>query len=584
MSNYEKYISIENKEDLKRLRYKLGMSDLELLARPDIIKVVIYARYSSDMQREESIDAQLRYCKEEIARNPNMVLVGVYYDEALSGKFDDREDFQVMVSDARAMKFNQIMVHKFNRFARNQYDSVIYKKKLRDIGIRVISATQKVDDTPEGQMTEAIIEVLDQYYSANLAEEVLKGMRENALKGQSTGGRPPLGYKYDENGYLEINKETAPIARKIFDLYSEGYGMYAIANMMNESGYRSQTGNEFRGSTIGDILTNEKYIGTNVYTIKDEVIKVPNNHPALIDMVTWDKVQSMKGEKNKPRLQGDAIYALTGRIYCAECNGKYSGGGSKLVGSSKKGNKEGSRRNYYYTCNNKRHYGCTNGSVNKDKLERYLCTHIINELLSDESIEGIANAFEIVVQEMMKESNAVPLEKLEKERDSLKKQIQKLLALYIADDKDDDGDDLFDKEDLQEQTKAKKKHLKAIEKQIQSAKMDFSKILKKEDAIKYLQDFKASFDFSSKALIKGLLDTFIDKVIVHHDYINVTYKVDVSGISVPTPQNADVSTSGYVGDTDRYGRPQLILPPMKFRETIERKTISAIDINDINLY
>ena len=575
------YIKIASKEDLKRLRYKaLSPEDLAKLADPNVIKVVIYARYSSDMQREESIDAQIRYCKEEIERNPNMVLIGVYYDEALSGKFDDREDFQVMISDARALKFDRIMVHKFSRFARNQYDSVIYKKKLRDIGIRVVSATQKVDDTPEGKLTESILEVLDQYYSDNLAEEVLKGMRENALKGQSTGGRPPLGYKYDEDGFLEINPETAPIAQKIFDMYVEGYGMYAIANMMNEMGFRSQTGNEFRGSTIGDILANEKYIGTNVYTIREEVIKRENNHPALIDRATWDKAQNMRKEYTKPRMQSDNIYALTGRIYCAECHGKYSGGGSKLVGSSKKGNREGSRRNYYYTCNNKKHHNCTNGSVNKDKLERHLCTHIINELLSDEAIEQIANAFEIVVQEMMRESNAIPLEKLEKEQAALKKQIKKLIALYV----DDDEDDLFDKEELKEQTRAKKKHLKAIEKQIQAAKMDFSKMLKKEDAVKYLQYFKTSFDFQSKVMIKALLDTFVDKVIVHHDIINVTYKVDISNISVPAEPDVDLSMSGYSGDIVRQGSPRWSLPPMKFREAIDRKVISAIDINDINLY
>lgn len=576
----KRYVDITAKEELKKLRYvALTEEDKKKMLQEDVILVVIYARYSSDMQREESIDAQIRYCKEEIARNPNMVLVAVYYDEALSGKFDDREDFQVMISDARALKFNQIMVHKFNRFARNQYDSVIYKKKLRDIGIRVVSATQKVDDTPEGQMTEAIIEVLDQYYSANLAEEVLKGMRENALKGQSTGGRPPLGYKYDEYGYLIFDEETAPIARKIFDMYVEGYGMYAIANMMNAMGYRSQTGNEFRGSTIGDILTNEKYIGTNVYTIRDEVIKRENNHPALIDRATWDKVQGMKGEKTKPRLKGDAIYALTGRIYCAECHGKYSGGGSKVVGSSKKGkNVDGVRRNYYYTCNNKRHHGCSNGSVNKDKLERYLCTHIINELLSEESIEQIANSFDAIIQEMMRDSNAIPLEKLKKEQKSLKRKIAKLLDLYL-----DDEDDSFSKTDLKEQTDALKKHLKAIEKQIQAAEMDFSKIMKKEDALKYLRDFRTSFDNSSKVMIKALLDTFIDKVIVHHDRIAVTYKVDINDIHVPTEENPNIPTTGYAGDTDRYGRAKLTLPPMRFRESIDRATISAININDINL-
>ena len=229
----KRYIDIQDKRELKRLRYiGLTKEDLERLSEQGVILVVIYARYSSDMQREESIDAQIRYCKEEIERNPNMLLVGVYYDEAMTGKFDNREDFQNMIADARELKFAQVMVHKFSRFARNQYDSVIYKKTLRDIGIKVTSATQRIDDTPEGQMTEAIIEALDQYYSANLSEEVLKGMRENALKGLSTGGRPPLGYRYDDSGRLQINPDTAPIARRIFEMGS------ATVRPHSRAGYR----------------------------------------------------------------------------------------------------------------------------------------------------------------------------------------------------------------------------------------------------------------------------------------------------------------------------------------------------------
>ena len=160
-----RYIEIVDKENLKELRYvALSETDLKVMAQPNIIRVVIYARYSSDMQREESIDAQIRYCKEEIARNPNMVLVGVYYDEALSAKdnIEKRDDFQTMVKDGmKHDKFDAVLVHKFSRFARNKFDSAIYKKKLRDIGIRVISATQKIDDSPEGRMMESVIEAMD---------------------------------------------------------------------------------------------------------------------------------------------------------------------------------------------------------------------------------------------------------------------------------------------------------------------------------------------------------------------------------------------------------------------------------------
>lgn len=552
----ERYSDYEDKAELKRLRYVgLKQQDHDLLKMEAILKVVIYARYSSDMQREESIDAQIRYCKQEIERNPNMVLVGVYYDEALSGKFDDREDFQNMIADAKEHHFDQIMVHKFNRFARNQYDSIVYKKKLREIGIRVVSATQKVDDSPEGQMTEAIIEVLDQYYSANLAEEVLKGMRENALKGISTGGRPPIGYKYDENRFLAVDEATAPIVRKLFNMYLEGYGMLSIANMLNAMGLRSQTGNEFRGRTISDILSNEKYIGTNIYHIGEEAIRRENNHTPIIDMDTWNAVQRLKMERSKPRMGSQIVYYLTGKMFCGECNGSYSGGGSKVSNGSK-----GKFRNYYYVCCNKRNKNCSNRAVNKGKIERHLCDHILKRILNDETIEAVATEFEKAVHDMMKASATVPIETLKKERNSLNKKIGKLLDLYLDDESD------MDKEELNQRTKAHKKQLKAIDAQIRAAEVDYSKALKKEDAIKYLQDFRTSYDESSKAFVKAMLDTFIDKVIVYHDRLDITYKVDI-----PSGLNNDSR-----GDNVRLGRPNLTLEPLFFKESLTRKNLAKV--------
>lgn len=575
-----RYIDIESKEDLKRLRYvELSDEDKEKLKRDDVIVVVIYARYSSDMQREESIDAQIRYCKEEIRRNPNMVLVAVYYDEAETGKFDTREDFQNMISHARSLRFNQIMVHKFSRFARNQYDSVIYKRKLREIGIRVVSATQKIDDTPEGQMTESIIEVLDEYYSANLAEEVLKGMRENALKGKSTGGRPPIGYNYDAEGYLEINEETAPIVRKIYDMYLAGCGMVLIANTLNSQGYRSQTGNVFHGRTISDILTNEKYTGTSVYTIKNEEIKVMNAHPAIIDRAEWDRVQEMRAQRTKPRIVSNVLYALTGKLYCGKCGGMFSGGGSKTQ-------RNGKRKNYYYVCNNKRHHGCKAKSLNKDKIERYLCQKIVRELLNDESIEQITNTFEEMVQEMVREKQNIPIEQLEKEKTALNKKISKLLDLYLDDENE------MSKEMLNEKTNEYKKQVKAIEKQIRAAKIDLDSLMKKEEAAEYLRQFRKSYDESNKVMVRALIDTFVDKLIIHDDKVDVTFKVDISrkdggddgGSSPGKPApNKEREVLIVEGGIVSHGRGHLKLPPQLFKLSVTRKDIDRIDISDLNI-
>ena len=170
--------------------------------KPFIRKAVAYARFSSNNQREESIDAQLRaisdYCERE-----NIQLVDIYSDEAQSAKTDNRDDFKNMTDAIFKGNYDidAVLVHKFNRFARNKYDSALYKKRLRDIGIKVVSVTQPIDDSPEGRILESLIEAMDEYYSENLALEVKKGMLENALKGKHTGGGKLLGLSVDDEGY-----------------------------------------------------------------------------------------------------------------------------------------------------------------------------------------------------------------------------------------------------------------------------------------------------------------------------------------------------------------------------------------------
>ena len=170
---------------------------------------VAYGRFSSNNQREESIDAQFRaireYCKKE-----NIELIAEFKDEAISGKTDDREDFQKMINQLLKgnLAVDYVLVHKFNRFARNKYDSALYKKKLKDAGIKVISVSQKIDETPEGELLEGFLETIDQYYSANLAVEVRKGLRENALKGKHAGGQVLFGYSLDKDGYYVPNENA----------------------------------------------------------------------------------------------------------------------------------------------------------------------------------------------------------------------------------------------------------------------------------------------------------------------------------------------------------------------------------------
>ncbi len=156
------------------------------------MKAVIYARYSSDNQREESIEGQLRECKEYAQRNGILVLQS-YIDRALSAKTDNRPEFQRMIRDSAKGLFDTVLVWKLDRFARNRYDSAHYKSQLRKNGVKVISATESIADGPEGIILESMLEGMAEYYSAELAQKVNRGMRENALKARSNGGTIPAG-------------------------------------------------------------------------------------------------------------------------------------------------------------------------------------------------------------------------------------------------------------------------------------------------------------------------------------------------------------------------------------------------------
>ena len=193
-------------------------------------KVALYARFSSDNQRSESIDAQIRamkaYCKQH-----NFVIINTYIDEAKSATTDRRPAFQQMIADSSNHTFDILLVHKLDRFARNRYDSAVYKRELKKNGVLVYSVLENLDNSPESIMMEAVLEGMSEYYSQNLSREVMKGMRENALQCKHTGGIPPLGYDLDEEKRLIINPHEAEAVKLIFDLYYQGYGYSYILSI-----------------------------------------------------------------------------------------------------------------------------------------------------------------------------------------------------------------------------------------------------------------------------------------------------------------------------------------------------------------
>lgn len=392
---------------------------------------VAYARFSSNNQREESIDAQLRairdYCEKE-----NIELIAEFTDEAVSGKTDDRKNFQNMINQLLKghIQADYVLVHKFNRFARNKFDSALYKKKLKDIDIKVVSVSQKIDDTPEGELLEGFLETIDQYYSANLAAEVRKGLRENALKGRHTGGQVLFGYSLDDEGHYVPN-ENAKIVRRIFEEYVAGYPKTEICEKLNKEGYRNQRGKKFNTRTLYDLLRNEKYIGNYVYTISktetirlDGIIKDPP-----IDRKLWVEAQKMceqgsiKGRERKQKRD----YLLTGKTFCTECGCPISGGGSK-----RSGGKEDGKLLYYYKCagKTKQKNGCKNKSLNKDVFEPKVLESIIDVVMNEKQIKQIAKETYKKLEEM-RETPVVTTAQLKKELANIAVKQERLTDLYI---------------------------------------------------------------------------------------------------------------------------------------------------------
>ena len=188
---------------------------------------VIYARYSSNNQREESIEGQIRECTAYAEKN-GITIVKHYIDRAISAKTDNRPEFQQMIKDSDKKLFDIVLVWKLDRFARNRYDSARYKTQLKKNDVKLMSATEVISDGPEGIILESVLEGYAEYYSADLSEKVIRGMTENALKGKFSGGAIPFGYTINADRRFEIDPLTAPFVAETFQRYNDGQTMQLV--------------------------------------------------------------------------------------------------------------------------------------------------------------------------------------------------------------------------------------------------------------------------------------------------------------------------------------------------------------------
>lgn len=460
------------------------------------MRAVIYARYSTDNQREESIEGQLRECREYADKN-GITIIGEYIDRALSAKTDNRPNFQKMIRDSYRKVFDIVLVWKIDRFARNRYDSAHYKHILKKNGVKVLSAKEYISEGAEGIILESMLEGYAEYYSADLAEKINRGLTENALKGKLNGGSIPLGFRLTKEQSLEIDEETAPIVLEVFTRYNDGEKMTDIAKDLSLRGVKSRYGGKITVNIVHYMLKNRRYIGE--YRFRDIVHE--NVFPVIVPVDLFESVQKKMetNQKAPARHKAEDDYILTTKLRCGKC-------GAFMVGESGR-SKTGAIHHYYKCANTKKYKTCDKKAVKKIWIEDMVVNFTMKKIMDDQLVDTIADR---ILEMLSQENTKIPqlqarLKEIDGYIDNLLNAIQQGLFNESAKKRLDEL----------EQTK------KDIETAIFSEQLQKPEITK-DHIIFFITKFR-KIDINDLASRKQLIDSFVSSVYLYDDKIVITF-------------------------------------------------------------
>lgn len=503
--------------------------------------VVGYCRFSSEAQRDGySIEAQVRAITEWAAREGHTIKK-FYIDEARSGTNDNREDFQNMVADAASGTFRAVVVHKLDRFARDRYDSAVYRHKLKTHGVRVISVLEPLDDSPESVMMEAVLEGMAEYYSRNLSREVRKGKKEVALKAQHNGGPVPYGYRVDEQmRYVPIPEEAAVI-REIFSRLDGGSSYADVTRWAISQGLRTRRGSYFNEAFIAHMTTNTMLVGRFSYGLRSKVgqepIIIEDAIEPIVDAdVFWRVHNATLARKRgpRPRVKEDD-YILTGYLFCAHCGSHLFGFKSKKEYKSR----NGADRLYearFYRCarkdpmkHNRRHepdvvlQRCHLRSIRKDVLETFVFSAIENVLFSQATMDWVVAELSVRLKQRKQnaQNNAADANAYRKELEKVRNQKARLLDLYLS--------EALDKATFALKSRELDSREGFLDGEIKRLSAPVSIVVEPDKIKTALEGFIKSPNADSSEYKKRLLATFVDSIAVSNEKIVIYFKFPIPG-------------------------------------------------------
>ena len=451
-----------------------------------------------------------------------MTIIGEYCDRAISGKTDNRPNFQRLIKDSEKGQFEAVIMYTLDRFARNRYDSAIYKAKLKKNGVKVYYAKQPMPDTPEGIILESVLEGYAEYYSENLSRNIKRGLKENALQCLAVGGAGmPLGYTVGEDRKYKIDPVGAKIVQEIFQMYADGMSATQIINECNRRGYKTSRGNAFNKNSLRTMLKNDRYIG--VYRFADVVVE--DGVPPIISRELFEKVQATLRHNYSARARNKAKddYLLTTKLFCGHC-------GSSMVGES--GTSRSGKLHHYYKCiDRKRNHKCKKAVEKKDWIEELVVRFTVQNVLNDETIERIARkTMEIIEKESADTSY---LNGLQNELKDIKKKIKNLM-------------NAIEQGIITPTTKERMDELEAEKNDLEGkiAREEMKKpLLTKERIIHWLNSFKSG-DIDDIEYRRRVVDTLVNSVYVYDDGEKgrrIVFTFNISGQNTATLSCSDIA-------------------------------------------
>lgn len=380
---------------------------------------VIYARYSSHNQKDASIEQQVEACL-KYASELGLTVIDSYADRAVTGKTDKRPQFQKLMKDAANGRFDYVLAWKSNRIGRNMLQALQNAQRLNEYGVQVFYAEEHFEDNAAGRFALRSMMNMNQFYSENMAEDIQRGLLDNARQCKVCGAIP-FGYKVSKDHKYEIDEPRAAVVREIFQHIADGKQISQIVRDLNERGIQNRLGRPFNNNSFTGILENERYRG--IYIYKD--IRIPGGVPRIISDDLFFKVQEALRMKKNPRYtgrrKGSVQYLLTGKLFCGECEKPMVG----VSGTSKTGD-----LHYYYCCQTQRKtHTCARKAIKKDMIETAVATLIANYCLSNEIIELIADKTVAHNKKALQES---PIGLLQSELAEVKKSINNILDAIQA--------------------------------------------------------------------------------------------------------------------------------------------------------